>query len=212
MAKLKLKNDREVPQFGWRFPRDPQSERMDDAAMIFGGDFADLAAKVANYRIINSLPMGNVDEEIHEWLCHHSPVECVPVRPRGFTANILVRGAELARFVSAMTAWMTTSDLVSQEEAERRAEICAGCRLNVELGDVSCAGCYGLAGRILQIIGNRTTRMENSLRFCGHCHCSNAVQVFAPISILNRAHNVSEFPVDIGDGTPCWQKAAEAEA
>lgn len=211
MALLKIKRLNEVPQGGWRFPRDPQSNRMDDAAMVFGGDFGDLVKNVAEYRIINQLPLGNVGEEIHKWMCQNISVECVPDIPRGFASGLLVRGAELARFIAAMAAWMTSSDTVPQEEAERRAVICSSCRYNVELGDVSCAGCYGLAGHILEIIGNRQTRMENNLRYCGNCHCSNRVQVFAPLAILNRAHKLSGFPEDIGDGTPCWQKAAEGE-
>lgn len=212
MALLKLRNSRETPNGGFRFPRDPSSDRRDEKAMIIGGDIGHLVERVSEYRIINQLPLGDVRAEVEDWLCRETGADCSPVRPRGFGAGLVVRGAELARFVAAMAAWWKTDEVVPQEEAERRAEICASCRYNQPLSDVSCAGCYGLAGRILGIIGERRTRMENNLQYCAICHCANTVQVFAPLAVLNRAHKLSDFPTDIGDGvTECWKKHAEAE-
>jgi hypothetical protein len=211
MALLKLRNSRETPNGGFRFPRDPSSDRRDEKAMITGGDIGHLVQRVAEYRIINELPLGDVRAEVEDWICRNVPSECVPSRPRSLAAGLIVRGAELARFVDAMLHWMTTADLVPQEEAERRAETCANCRFNQQLSDVSCAGCYGLAGIILRIIGNRKTRVDGCLAYCAICSCANSVQVFAPLDILNRAHKLSDFPTDIGDGTPCWKKSAEGK-
>ena len=110
MALRIQKRPRKVPQGGWRFPRDPSAplpDNTDSKAMIFGGDIGELISKVAEYRIINSLPLGNVNDEVHDWACRNLPVECVPVRPRGFGTGILVKGAELARFISAMATWLS---------------------------------------------------------------------------------------------------------
>lgn len=210
---LKLKDSKTVPQGYWRFPRDPSSPRRDDAAMVWGGDLGDLVAKVAEYRIINDLPLGtDVRAEVEDWLCRSTNAECVPIRPRGFASNLLARGEDLARFVNAMTAWWKTDEVVPQEEAERRAELCAGCRFNVELLDVTCAGCYGLAGRIAGIIGNVKTRMENNLKYCGCCSCALHVVVYAPLDILDRSHSNSDMPEDTGQRDangaviPCWRR------
>jgi len=202
----------ETPNGGFRYPRNPDDPDFSEVKMIFGGDFQHLVKNVTEYRIINEMPLGDIEQIVQDWMCRNVPVECVPVRPRGFFAGVMARGSELARFMSAVTAWWKEDEVVPQEEAERRGEICASCRFNSPLTETGCDGCYGLAGRILQLLGNRKTRMENNLAFCAICSCSNRVQVFAPLKILNRAHKLSDFPTDIGDGTtPCWKKAAENE-
>lgn len=212
MALLKLRNSRETPNGMWRYPRNPSNPSRAEKDMIFGGDIDHLVARVSEYRIINELPLNDVRADVEDFLCRETGADCSPVRPRGLS-GLKVFGADLARFVSAMASWVTSADMVPQEEAERRAEICASCKMNQPLSDVACAGCYGLAGRILAIIGDRRTRMENVLEYCGVCSCANKIQVFAPLAVLNRAHKLSDFPSNIGDanGTPCWKKAAEGE-
>lgn len=208
---LRLKNPKETPSGYWRFPRDPSSPRRDEQAMIYGGDLDTLVARISEYRIINEIPLGDPRAEAEDFLCRETNAECLPVRPRGFFAGMLVKGEDLARFVSALAAWMTSADVVPQEEAERRAEICLGCKFHSNLSESSCAGCYGLAGRIAGIIGGRKTRLDSDLKFCGICSCSLQVVVYAPLRILDRAHKLSSFPSNVGDGNPCWQKAAEGQ-
>lgn len=211
---LRLRNTLRVPQNGWIFPRHWTLENgkytapiNDGAELIKGGDFPQLVERIVEYRVINNLPLGDASAEAQDWICRHSGAPCVPANVgRGMLAKI-PSGADLARFLYAMAEWMRADDVVPQEEAERRAEICAGCPFNCQIADQACFGCFGLLARIMRIIGQRKTRMDQTIKFCGHCGCSLHVVVFAPLGILNRTHANDTFPEDIG-GQPCWRKAA----
>lgn len=206
---LKLRNPREVPPGYWRFPRNPSGpEPSDPQDFIWGGDFQNLIAKVHEYRVINSLPLGNPEEEIGDWLCRHTGAQCAPSNPPKPLPGVRASGSMVARFLSAMALWTVSSEKVDQEEAELRGETCSNCEHNADIDDQTCLGCFGLIGRIINIIGDRKTRVDSSLKNCNICGCVNAVQAFVPIEILGRVHNLSDFPTDIGDGkTKCWKRA-----
>lgn len=174
---------------------------------IRGGDLQDLAHRVSGYRIINNLSLGDPESEIQDWLCRHTGAQCVPARRPAPMPGVKAKGAMVARFLNAMLQWMLRGGHVDQEEAERRAEICASCPFNVHIDDANCFGCFGFGEKVSKIIGNRRTRMEDSLHFCSLCGCSNAVSAFVPMDILARAHKLEEFPADIGGGIPCWKRA-----
>lgn len=196
-----LRNKMETPPGGWRFPRP-------DGSLITGGDVFDLAKKVSDYRIINNIPLGDPESEIQDFLCRQNPhPPCGPANRPQPKPGVKAKGVMVARFLNAMAQWMVHGGHVEQEEAERRAEICAGCPWNTFLDDAACFGCFGLTEKVMKIIGNRKTRMDDSLRFCGLCGCSNAVSAFVPMDILARAHKLDEFPADVGGGVPCWKRA-----
>jgi len=75
---------------------------------------------------------------------------------------------------------------VSLDEAERRAKICAGCYLNVNV-----PGCGGLCREVARIVtetkGDRTTRFDTQLRNCAVCKCTNGSQIHFPLAILETA-------------------------
>lgn len=184
-----------------------------DGTVITGGDIGDLIGNVTDYRIANNIPLGDVEADTHEFICRHTEARCRPAKPQGGLATIKPSAIAVARFLKAMTAWLKSSGTVEQEEAERRAEICAGCRFQANLDDANCFGCFQLAARIMQAIGSRRTRMDESLKFCSICSCANSVSVFAPLDVLQRAHAGLEFPEDTGqrdengNPVPCWKRA-----
>lgn len=202
---LLIKDRFTTPPGYWRFQQEGSPEP------IRGGDYGDLLAKVADYRIINSLPLGDVEAEVNDWLCRNTGAKCVPANPAKPMPGRKARGQDVATFLRALAQWVRSDEVVSQDEAEKRAEVCAGCTWNVESID-SCLGCFGLLARIMQIIGNRKTRMDSVLKFCGRCGCSLPVVAFAPMAALDRAHSNADFKgVETGqtegDGTPtlCWR-------
>lgn len=211
---LLLQNTMRIPSGGWRYPRNIEHDGqkygkpISDGQFITGGDFPELVYRVGEFRIINNIPLGDPEAEVNDWLCRNTGAKCSPAKPAAGFAKP-PSGAAIVRFLAAMAKWFVSGDSVSQEEAERRAEICAGCRFNLPPADFSCFGCFGLFARIAAIIGERKTRMNESLRFCGHCGCSLPVVVFTPIALLDRTHANSDFPTDIGQGEqPCWRKVA----
>lgn len=201
MPLLKLTDLMVTPPGYWRYPRP-------DGSFIIGGDFFDLVNRVSEFRIINQLPLGKPEEEIQDWLCRNTESPCRPAAPAKPEPGRKAKGRDVARFVKAVLLWGIAAETVSQEEADRRAEICAGCRFNVEIDDVNCFGCFGMASKIIQAIGSRSTRFSNLLKFCGVCGCSNEISCFAPMAVLNKTYaNTMDFPDDTnGQGTPCWKK------
>lgn len=208
MPLLALKNRMETPPGYWKYPRNVDAPLTSDPKdWIIGGDFQDLIAKVNSFRISNGYPLGNPEAEIQDFICRTTGAQCVPANPAKPMPGRKARGGDVARFLGAMASWMVSSAYVDQEEAERRAEICAGCAFNVPIDDSNCLGCFGLTARVMKVIGDRHTRMDGSLQFCGVCGCSNAVQAFVPMEVLAKAHKLEEFPTDVGDGkTACWKR------
>lgn len=193
------------------FPRYPDRPLTGDPReMIRGGDFGDLVSKVNEFRVINGLPLGNPEVEIQEYICRNTGAECVPANPAKPMPGFKPKGAMVARFLYAMAQWMANGGHVSQEEAEQRAERCSNCAYNTDIDDAAtCSGCFGMAAKIMQVIGDRKTKMDASLKFCGVCGCSNAVQAFVPLDVLAKAHNLVDFPDDVGvpgEKIPCWKR------
>lgn len=194
MPLLRLRNPMETPPGYFKYPRHPDRPITNDPKdYIIGGDLVNLIAKVSEFRIINRIPLGDVDAEVSDWLCRHSGAPCAPAKPRDMQPGRKARGGDVARFLKAAVEWIRSDEIVPQEEAERRAEACAGCKWNVLIDDASCLGCFGMAARIMQIIGQRRTRMNEVLKFCGRCGCSLPVVAFAPMQVLDRAHSNADF-------------------
>lgn len=210
MPLLRLKNPAETPPGYWTYPRHPERPTTSDPNdFIWGGDLQNLVAKVHEFRVINGLPLGDPEAEIQDYICRTRGAQCVPANPAKPLPGRKARGGDVARFLSAMASWMENGGYVEQDEAERRAEICAGCQYNTPVDDAGCFGCFGLAARVMQVIGNRKTRLDGSLQFCGVCGCNNAVQAFVPMDVLAKAHKLEQFPEDIGlpgQKIPCWKR------
>lgn len=91
---------------------------------------------------------------------------------------------------------------VSQEEAMRRQEICAGCFFNVHV-----TGCGGLCQELIAIGAEikdlPLTGYESKLQNCSVCRCVNSVQSRFPINILltnDDEDKQSRYPSSF-----CWK-------
>src|SRR5215471_5727903 len=88
-------------------------------------------------------------------------------------------------------------EFVSEEEANRRAQICAGCYLNIRV-----QGC-GVCGQLLELVLNRGTDYDASLQNCAVCKCFNQAQVHFSLESLDKADSEwkqSHYPKDF-----CWK-------
>lgn len=125
-----------------------------------------------------------------EWfeneLCHqNSLVKCEVVAPITAETRRLSAGDAL-RFLKVLKEWLFSSgaELVAQPEADRRSEICAGCPYNVPVH--GCSVCKGIAAKIFEIVGNRSSRFDNQLKGCAICGCDNKSQIHVPLSVLAK--------------------------
>lgn len=206
MPLLKIRNTRETPAGYWRF-------ELPNGTLLYGGTLDDLVEKLHSFRINNNLDLGDPSAEIQDYLCRQTPgPKCVPANPAKPLPGVKASGGMVARFISAMIAWMKSDQAISQEEADERSELCGSCSFNAPIDDLACFGCFGILAKIAQVIGNRKTRLDSSLQHCSICGCSNAIQVWAPMDVLSRVHKFEDFPDNIGindgNGVPvkCWKK------
>jgi hypothetical protein len=105
--------------------------------------------------------------------------------------------SDIQRFLFSMIQWVAGGrKLVEQDEAERRAAICATCPKNVDL-HVACPSCVKLDALIAETKGDRATSLDASLRNCEVCRCHNSTAVFFPLeSMSNKGLNFPDH---------CWK-------
>lgn len=177
-----------------------------DGTLINGGTRGDLLKNVMAYRVANGLPFAGLSQEVEDWICRNTQALCAPPRPRQPSQPRDLGLADVWRFLRAMVAWVNIGQMVDQVEADRRAEICAGCSRNVS-EPPGCVGCSGIYGMISKIVGERRTRVHGSLGYCHVCGCSNVVQVWVPLDVLHKAGKL-EYPAETnGTGSPaCWKR------
>lgn len=160
---------------------------------------------VANHRRANNLPPIST-EEIEDQMCNRmgkaSATMCNDPRPSvdgvSLTLGDIMRGtAVIASFKLA------GSPLVSQEEAERRAVICAPCLYNVNYRKPCSGVCAELVELVATIVGGAGTSRDGELSACGICRCSNMAQVWIPVEFLKKGvtdEQIEQFPAQ------CWKK------
>lgn len=105
--------------------------------------------------------------------------------------------AEVWRFVKAMATWTAKGcALVPQDEAERRASICAQCPRNVDIP--ACMGCSGVAAA-LEALTSRSTTQDDKLKGCEVCGCVSKLAVHFPLETVDTSLT---YP------TWCWKQSA----
>jgi len=93
--------------------------------------------------------------------------------------------------------------LVSKDEANRRASICARCPRNVRF-DKPCGGlCAELAEVVAAIVGDQSTHFDGRLDACSICKCHLKSKVWIPLEILKK-HESDEHQQEYPE--KCWLK------
>jgi hypothetical protein len=158
---------------------------------VYGGDFWDMVKNCE--KLLHSkgiMPPLDFVSQIENNLCDRlaGHPNCVPCSSKKQTLGF----AEIVRWVRAMYQFATNGkfELVPQEEAERRAKICAACPHQIATS--GCWGCKGIAGMLPAIAGARKTSYDMQLKACGVCGCYNAVSVHLPVEV--QGGDNLEFP------------------
>jgi len=113
----------------------------------------------------------------------------------------LIGWRDIKAFFAAVASWWKAGECVSQDEADRRAAICAGCELNQSVFLPGCPGCTNIAAEVFKFIGGKKTASDAALKSCGHCGCQNSVIVWAPLDVLVK--NETELPEP---PSHCWKR------
>lgn len=108
--------------------------------------------------------------------------------------------ADVRRFAITLSNWLGAEEKwVAQEEAERRAAICAGCPYNVVVS--GCWGCKGPLNWIVEMMGNRQTSRDADLQQCSKCFCTLRAKVHIPLDVMLEGQEPLEDLPDF-----CWLK------
>ncbi len=169
----------------WRYAQ-PET-----GAVFTGFAYSLMRDKVIQHRRAMDIPFDEV--AFMDELCRqNTAIPCsgrvIPPGERHMTI------ADVRRFLSSLSSW--DGSFVDQEEAERRATICAGCPMNVVVH--GCKGCGGILKWVNEKLGGNVTSKDRALESCAVCGCFNAVSVWLPL----EAQNVEglEFP------DHCWKQ------
>lgn len=141
----------------------------------------------------------DLETRMQEQLCKTLPPGwCLyddPNRPR---PSVSLGWNDMARGVEVFTRWTIGGrKTVPQEEAERRAEICSRCYLNVNV-----QGCSACQQAVAAIVGDRVTKADHALRSCAVCKCFLRAKVHFPKDLLDTESNAvqEQYPEF------CWMK------
>ena len=141
--------------------------------------------EVSQWRRANGLPNGlGLQDQVVQAICEKYPAECEddnphePMNPRQIGYQEVILGTRVMASFAA-----SGFETVPKEEAERRAELCAKCRMNVPFAKP----CGGICGALLDIakrvIGGLSTTRDEQLNACFICGCFLKVAVHFPLKL-----------------------------
>jgi hypothetical protein len=155
----------------------------------------DLISRITNYRSQNKLePIEFIDEVLENYWCQQ-PENVGRCVERKMKLGILpmIRGG-----VAVLKNFMYSS-FVSQEEAEKRAAQCAGCKYNVIPENAGVKRWLDMIA--LNSVGERKTSQYSKLGTCNVCSCPLNMKVFYAGTLEPTKEEIEKYE-EVG----CWQK------
>jgi len=148
---------------------------------------------------------GNWQDQMFHLACEHNPnIECED------TENIVrvVTGQDIWRFLTAVWGSMESgAKPVSEEEAERRADICLVCP---KRGFTPClsGGCGKLAEVVTTLTLGRKIKHHEALHkaSCGVCSCEINTLINWPLDVLSKVDEKTGFKKDEFPEA-CWRRS-----
>lgn len=182
---------------GWRYHQKETNHWMG------GITFGSLLGKIATHRQNNNIPIGdNLQAEVEDWICQNmEPVDRKQRCLNGPKYPKTIGWQHIESFLTTAVATAVGGKLVSQEEAERRAAICAACPLQAGLH--GCSLCRTTLDALRKKLLQRSTSQDEKLEACGVCKCDNRAQVHVPIEALRAGSDK-----DYSDNPACWKLRA----
>lgn len=159
------------------------------------------------YNKERNLPIGlEFEKQVELAVCSNMPGQCEevvgnkPARPHHLTSGDVVRGTRVL-----VSFGLSGAPFVAQEEANRRATICAACRYNMPYSKPCSGLCQQLTDVMNSTIGTRMTPRDSKLEACSICHCLNRVQIWFPLEHL--AKGVTEdMRLAFREVPNCWKQ------
>lgn len=185
-----------IPPGGYHF----QDKSGGAEVRIDGSSYANVAQNVLMYRMKNARPPGNALQEVYDYVCGNWRHLCREEMPR----TVDMAGEPLS---SRMLAWLSDFQStagadagVDQNEANRRASICAGCPKNIQFHGCSTCGEH-IRSQTFIYLRNRTTPGSERIHACDALAEPLKLTVWSaklkPL-VDGQRENVTDY---------CWRKA-----
>jgi hypothetical protein len=179
MNQPRLKNRGIIPHGGgWRIT-DPMT-----GVSVFGILFDQLVRKMKDVRRANGIPIGiEFEDEVEKWCCESKPDECQETDPEWPVVRPLDLGDIVRGSAVMMAHKLAGSPLVTRQEAERRAQICLGCKFNQNFAKPCSGICQELLNVVNSVTGHVGTQYDSQLHACGVCKCFLQASIWLPLDI-----------------------------
>jgi hypothetical protein len=163
-----------TPRGGWRFV-DPVS-----GVPVSHPHHMAFLQKVSESRRSNGIPLtGNWEAEVLDEVCRQNPsIDCIDTD----VPEIHMTADDVHRFLATVGEFKG-SELVSEEEHRRRADICLRCP---KMGDVNCKWCGWAAAKITELLAGRPIHRVAELhkKGCKACGCNLDTKTYYPLDVL----------------------------
>ena len=196
---LRFKNTSHLPPGGFRF-KDP-----DTGAEIDAQSWGNWRDKVNKHREVNNLPPIDIalaeDQNCSRLPPSAASMFCESDEPMHTVDGVTLNSSDIWRGTKTIAAFKLFGHTVSQEEADRRANICAYCPMNVNFAKP----CSGICGELLELVsdmvGGATTAKQGDLHACAVCKCYLPSKVWVDEASIRRFE-----PKEVTDNYPsnCW--------
>jgi hypothetical protein len=151
----------------------------------------ELTEIIHSYRMRNGIPIGNVSRDIDDFYCAKYPTFCEkelndtdPKAPRRTDEPMLNRVSRWAS-MTAQTMPRGGYEMAAPAEAQRRADICAGCPQNKPWRG-SCGGCSSITLQLLTAIKKmQKTARDGNLSACAIGGWDNNAGVWLSHGVLS---------------------------
>lgn len=156
---------------------------------------------IMSHRKANNLPIpGNMMDLAQDQICRTIGPEWCEHSDEATHVSTRFNFGDVVNGMKALGKMMLgLVEFVSQEEADRRARVCAGCYFNVNAE--GCGSCRKIAELISGPVAKKKTAWDHLLKVCAICRCSNAAKVWFPLDeIPTDETQQALFP------TFCWQR------
>lgn len=196
----KLLNDHLGLPGGWIY-RVPET-----GIEVFAGSWPQLHEFVRRHYIANAIQIpSNLDDLMLEYICKNG-ADCAYNEvelPKPAGRKSLQIG-DVIRFSMSLVHGLTVGGgKVGQEEANRRASICSGCRFNRK--PLGCTGCNArvLKEAVKTFSQHGSTPYDEQVQSCEFCGCFIRSMVWFPIETLHKFTDATE-----NENLPahCWKK------
>jgi hypothetical protein len=153
----------------------------------------------------NGLPVDpNLSLSMQTWWCREVSAENCSQPP---TPGLRDAAAMAERFLRTVKSFVFSgAKKVSQEEAERRASICAGCPRNNAVN--FCTSCFlrNLVASAVAMVSGWKTSKDDKLKGCSVCFCDLKLKVHIPVEHMDHKDLKTEW------WSGCWMRSTEDHA